>query len=607
MDGKKKNKKDKDKKDKDKMGKKPGKIDPVPPGAKTAPDDVASSPRIDYLLTMIRLTSTGAEIIAAKRSRTAPPTPEPVRITQDDWEDLRPGDGEVVFAVYVAGQPLRASATQTWGKPLRKGVHFDSVHPRERARLVGGTGRPRQDDRLLHLDLRDGDYLVAYRVQVAEKTDGAPGGPSPKAANWNPAAQDDWESSPVVHKGADNPRKRLAIRLLHVWGLPGDDRSNPPAPSQIPIPFSTLAVNDGDYTPLEPAGWPKPGGENSCGYVRSQTTYLHRANTTNAYNIVILGDGFSEFEYMKFNRWSKALALAFKRTAPFSGYPELNIHAVRCISKSSGIAACPCECDRACSYLGVQGNWKENPDDPTYPAFMGTYDFPWIYWVAERVAPIECVQLIVVLANCPVPGGSAYMDEKVVFLALGDESWLSESAAMQTFAQIGLHESAHVVANLADEYIACDTDGYKNNFNCYDGNGAPYWMNLLTGEEIAEGKPRYIHGYDPAQGSYDDEGDPIFFGYVGTPLVKGSPPYRNRVGKMGLYWGCQYVDGTATGDCTDVYRNPKGQGFFRPEARCSMRRLFHTEQGATVPDVYCRVCERALLDSLEKRAPITLP
>ena len=100
------------------------------------------------------------------------------------------------------------------------------------------------------------------------------------------------------------------------------------------------------------------------------------------------------------------------------------------------------------------------------------------------------------------------------------------------------------------------------------------WKGLATAAELDGNNAfRAVHVLgDP----FDINNEPI----VSLPLS----------GMLGLYWGCQDGDPDIAGpEACDPYQDPRGATFYRPMARCKMRRSFFP---------FCRVCETKIAEAI---------
>ena len=302
-------------------------------------------------------------------------------------------------------------------------------------------------------------------------------------------------------------------------------------------------------------------------FVKDVQTLVNSGPPATCFDVVILGDGFTEADLSLFNTRALEIANALMTIPPFSTMAaSINIHAVRVVSDESGITDCPTATIRR-TFFEMRGNFNGEG----FPGFVGTHVPERIYLAAEWIAPREELEVFLMLVNCSIDGGCAFPDLQLACATMG--------TPMPKAANIAAHEMAHAVARVCEEYISCvDHDPmfvYPNQGTEQEKQADTIsWKGLATAAELDGNNAfRAVHVLgDP----FDINNEPI----VALPLS----------GMLGLYWGCQDGDPDIAGpaEC-DPYQDPRGALFYRPMARCKMRRSF-------LP--FCRVCETKIAEAI---------
>jgi hypothetical protein len=303
-------------------------------------------------------------------------------------------------------------------------------------------------------------------------------------------------------------------------------------------------------------------------FVKDVQTLVNNGPPATSFDVVILGDGFTEAELPIFDARALAIATGLMTMSPFSTMAaNVNIHAVRVVSEDSGITDCPSPSAFRRTFFEMRGNFN----GAGFGGFVGTHVPERIYLAAEWIAPREDLEVFLMLANCNIDGGSAFPDLRLACGTMG--------TTLPKAANIAAHEIAHVVAGVCEEYISCiDHDStfvYPNQGTEQEKQADTIpWKGLATAAELdANNAFRAVHVLgDP----FDINNEPI----VALPLS----------GMLGLYWGCQDGDPDIAGpEACDPYQDPRGALFYRAMARCKMRRSFFP---------FCRVCETEIAQAI---------
>jgi hypothetical protein len=427
--------------------------------------------------------------------------------------------------------------------------------------------KPSFDDRFLHLEVpRDAAYLLFWRTRVV-----------PVGRN-SPAF---GKSKALVGTGPYGD-VRFEWELLGAYSL--KDKVDRILREPLPFPFP-IEVERADWIAVVAAlrtfqtRWRGEFIFPPRGRIVDQRTVLDNGDPAEHFNIVITGDGFLEADVDEFEWRAMKIVDGFLATKPFSDHTaRLNIHLIYAASLVSGIGYVGgASAASAPTYYGVQGAWP----DPTlpagyssYPGYCGTSS-PWrVYDAALDFAPADQIQLFIVIANCPDPGGSAFHDQRIAFVTSG--------TAASELASTAIHESAHVIGNLGEEYISpLPWDGVTEFHNVIGRAKREYawWKQLASAAELdAGGRFKYVH--DCPDGS---QGSACQLGFNSPWLVPSEDP-----GHLGLFWGAQFVDPEdnvqellQTWEWDSAWRDKRGNNFFRGRAGCRMR---------TLDWPFCEVC-----------------
>jgi len=382
--------------------------------------------------------------------------------------------------------------------------------------------------KILHLPVpADADHLLFSRTEVGAQEVG-PEAAGTRAAVRGPALQ----QRPLALYAL---RQRQGIGAQALTALPFPGELPQPSPWPLPVTLPSPAPALASARALAPRA--------GAGYIDSHATLIKRGAPSNRFDIVIMGDGFTKKDLPRFDGRARRIADGLLAMAPFKKVASLiNVHVVRAVSRDSGITKCPTGTGRKNTYFGVEGNWK----NAGYAGYLCTPYPERVYDAAELIAPIDQIELMIVIANCGGSGGSGFPDMKMVFLT--EDSREIDLAA---------HEAAR----------------YENQVTEAQVQAGHVWWKLLAKRTELQGER---------------------FKAVDTP-EKRVPP---RHGKMlGLFWGCQNIDLPSGAKCdpnVDPWTDPRGRHFYRAMERCKMRDL---------REPFCRVCS-AVLERTIKAAAI---
>ncbi len=191
-------------------------------------------------------------------------------------------------------------------------------------------------------------------------------------------------------------------------------------------------------------------------------------------DLLLVGDGYTADEQDQWHEDAETFALTLRATPPLSDYADLiNIHRVDAISAESGVSFdCIDECmfrDTAFGSIFATElvNWVLETDYRTATVFQ-----QW-QWEVARAASARPWDIVVVIANTEHSGGFALHYATV---PLGSEG---------RWPQVGVHELAHVLGLLGDEYVKdecvrSDVLGLPPNIT--DQPAAPPWAHWIDEE-----------------------------------------------------------------------------------------------------------------------------
>lgn len=466
--------------------------------------------------------------------------------------------GRVFVVAFLDGAGNVLAATESPADPV---TFMDRPDGQRAGVLRGGPLRPSRDRRLLHAAVPDGSaYLLFFRKEVEQVARGGQvASPPTGVALYSLIPSPTGRPFP-----ASAPSGLYAAMQL-------------PSPLPDPRPFP----RDRPFTP--PPMGPQPGAAEVATRARrpGPDNYIDGIDTLKpcsggsgrCFNIVIMGDGFADTELCMFTRRAEEITRRLMRIPPFDSadvQAALAVHMIRVVSHHSGIDNCPYPGVRKDTYFDLEGNWE----DVGYAGFFGTPHEETIYDVGSLIAPPEEVGLYVILANTALPGGRGDAGTRFAYVSIESDD--------QTLADVVAHEGAHALAGLTDEYIGCDPDQPQQTYpnlttEEHVRNDDVWWKRLATREELKRGRFRAIHRL----------GDKLH-------ACTREPILRRRYQEMlGLFWGCSYIDqGPPPPDGCDPLADPRGARYYRPMARCKMRKLEWA---------FCTVCRAQIRQAILRR------
>ncbi len=335
----------------------------------------------------------------------------------------------------------------------------------------------------------------------------------------------------------------------------------------MPVPPGTAFLRTPGQ-PVVPIERPTP----TCAPCVRSPVLLHPTDPTaarpldEAFDIVILGDGFAEEDQRKFLRKARSLADGLLAMEPYQSHADrIQIHAIPAVSRDTGVSNFPTRGVEKQTCYDVTGFWH----DEDYGGFVGTPQ-PHRIWDAVACSlGVDDVELKVMLVNIPVYGGRGDHDTGTAFVDM------YPTGGPDGFVALAAHEMAHALVGLADEYVGCEpVTGVK-----------PTFANVTTSAEIEAGRVPWIGLATPGEKGANGQ-----LAIVDTPsddpqtVCTNNPDLLSAEyeGKLGLFWGAAFIDAgeAQCGECSP-YGDPRGKNYYRPMATCRMRNIF---------DDFCRVC-----------------
>jgi hypothetical protein len=526
---------------------------------------------------------TDMKILWAARIRHVPrlnlPTP---KLTKKNLQHLPPNASEIVLAVLDA----RGRELQTVGFEQVARRYFDIGNPVE-ATIKGGPRdvflKEERDIRFVRIP-----WSEDVRALSVSRTDVVP------------------------EEGAAGERQ-LKQRPLSIYktepaaGLP--PAAIPPGAIEIDLPWAPPWA-PGNPRPLP--GFDQRDLKADGGLVDVQS--VRKGPCDECFDILITGDGFSQEELPKFDELAEKLQEGLLKMEPFGELREhINWHRARVFSTDSGIENCPRRSPGKRTFFRVQGCW----DDTDAPGYLGTTEVERMYWVVDHVAPIEDIELTIIIANCEEWGGHAWPRARMAVVTAYPQE--------DGFVGLAAHECAHTIALLAEEYISGTTDnpGYPDpnlarlpevglsvadylqvsadrRAACKD---TVWWKDLaVQAEKREDGAFKFVH----IVGDAKDPRDPK------CPMVPGGTP-----DVIGAFWGCQDIATRMTIDSLvkstalpadaparftreldqawpdvpvnpqecDSWWDPRSAVYFRASPKCRMRFPSYD---------FCRVCQHLI-------------
>ncbi len=525
------------------------------------------------------------------------------QLTAETADRYPVGTKELVIAAYRRDGTL----LQAIGRPSRALLFHDEHDRDRRERLRGRPYAPRVDQRFLDIPLADdASFLAFFRTEVVPLGDRA-------GAFYADHPAIKVRSEPALLLPGDAGRVRHAIRvsflsMYSLYPFPDENRTGPPPSLRKPRlprlfgpPIEHLArfrmsLEHMLMIEIHRMLCPSPLVTLAALRLLAQSSV-----DDGVLDVAILGDGFTDSEQGAFNDGAKKVQDALLSAEPFLSLKSfIRFHTIWTPSQATGIKRCSRTDPAAPTYFGVEGRWTDPYGEEEGACYFGTPLPCFIDRIVGTVIPRDQVELVIVLANCKCPpeyggeSGDADMENGIVYFSMP----VSDPGLI-------LHESAHVIAMLGEEYVSCVPPGTPNSWNLYafpnvasqddvDHNKV-LWKPLARSDELTD-EPNYE---DKKFRAVQECGH----AYAGTACVPDKVPASLR-GSLGLFWGAMYADKDASHfdeclfprDYCDQYcsSNCNASCYYRPMNEC---RMVDTSKG------YCTVCDCALRKAIWRAAP----
>lgn len=298
------------------------------------------------------------------------------------------------------------------------------------------------------------------------------------------------------------------------------------------------------------------------------------------FDIVILGDGFTADQRDAFLEKARELSRGLLGMVPFRDLADrIQVHAIPAVSRQAGIDNYPDKGVRKDTCYDMTGFW----DGGDYAGFVGTPEPQRIWDAVACHFPLSQIELKVMLVNIPIYGGRGDYETRTAYAAMYADG------GTEGFVELAAHEIGHAIAGLADEYMGCEpVPGDK-----------PAYPNVAGREEVEAGTVPWLPLARPDEKTatggfmyYETlEDDPSL-----TCTTDPDALAARFAGKLGLFWGAQYVDpgpDPCQGGCSP-YGDPRGANWFRPMATCRMRNIL---------DDFCRACAAEIAKAITAATP----
>jgi hypothetical protein len=299
----------------------------------------------------------------------------------------------------------------------------------------------------------------------------------------------------------------------------------------------------------------------------------------NSFDIVVLGDGYTAGELAGLRARVRDFARQLlgdpgdpdqPGMPPFSepGVRELvSIRLVEAPSKDRHVTFCPgCKEERETAFR-VRGDFTGfgiasdfDTDDPQS-----------VEQAVRLVGRSSWIEARLVVANCEEYGGKAAPDRRTSFVAAVPD--------LEEFAHLAVHEMAHSVAPLVDEYLSCSVER----------NVRRRFVNVATPDQVRKGRVPWIERAE--QDEYDAS--------AGTWRVRhecGEPePTGADADALGLFWGAQFIEMSAMPCECDRDEQPDSRlcNYYRSMRVCKMLDVW---------EGFCRTCAHELRCAVQRAA-----
>ena len=517
------------------------------------------------------------------------------RLTGETWRNLEHDQSELLAVVYdPKGKVLR-----TYAYPGRYVAFLEtSASASPELHWQGGFGSPAKNVRMLFLSVpSQAAYILFFRSEVRH---------DPWSSDLDAGNRKEFDA--FATEEIDEPRHGVpgevatfGWKFLGKCPIPQDPRNKPPKPfgepelprifhfPPLPLPLPDISHRmfpNPEWWKLLDQLWtisPIPcatGPGTVTGHVPLNTAAP--STTHRAYNVVIFGDGFANnvADTNLFQSRADLVVTAMQTISPYSDhFGNINIWRIDTESLTSGIANCTGTDGLTCpnplvdpnTYYLITGCNESTLDipgcNPTSPRYLGPTALCPFDVAAEQELPGVYVDLRLVIANCDSYGGAAYPADRLVVVTT-----CTEYTDTQVFTNLLLHESAHAIGFVCDEYWGCvkwEGEQFPNFATLAQVNADDVpWKGLDPFWTVH----KHVLGTAPCTATGADHNWNPF----SSPAVDGSVPPSLH----GAFWGCGFIDSGAVDStrCCEwsrakAFSDPLGAPYFRPSPRCKMREL----------------------------------
>jgi hypothetical protein len=579
-----------------------------------AVEPATSSPAEEYVIqveVVLERDSLAVVSLMEALSWTEDLLPRKPQLTSKNWMRLDHDQSEILAAFYdVNGRVLK-----TYAFPGRPITFLETLEVRDSedrsATFHGGLGTPSRDVRMFFVPVpKNAHYILFYRTEVLFEP------PNDDLESRNRDRFQVFTSQEIrADRGGLEKVGTFGWNLIGRCHLPRQPRDRPGPDWTFRVPLILKKPGMGPPWELIPDwAWLEigkilcaPGPGEVFGH--SQLNAAMRRVDKRPFNIVIYGDGFANTA-QDINTYKTLASLAvdaFRNTPPYSNEQRnMNIWRIDTRSLTSGIANCTGVYGTNCpdprlppeTYYKITGCMPVTHGipacSPSYGGYLGPTTLCPFDDAAQQELPRVFVDLRLVIANCPPYGGAAYPTERLVVVPTCANLGADQEAY---FKELVLHESAHVIGRVCDEYWVCvkwQGETFPNFATLDDVNtGNVPWKSL----DPMWSQSKHILGTPPCLANGTDHNFNLCYGYNVTPPISAS--------LHGAFWGCQFIDPASVDathccnwSCAKTQTDPLGSPYFRPSPRCKMKELGQN---------FCIACTDAIGSRISNPPNVLLP
>ena len=265
--------------------------------------------------------------------------------------------------------------------------------------------------------------------------------------------------------------------------------------------------------------------------------YVHKGNDTNAIDLAILAEGFTQNEMGEFLEAAEQISDEILKYEPFSSYKDkFNIVAVMTPSEESGVS------------IPLKDLWINTRYGSHFSTFYSDryLTSPRVHKMHEDLEGIP-YEYILMIVNTPEYGGGGIFNNYQI-----------ASSKNKFTLPVAVHEFGHSFGGLADEYDYGDDETDLT----YPNGIEPWEPNITT---LVDFQSKWSDKLTP--------GTPIPTPWEKKPLQRNADLNINEM-PIGAYEGAGY----------------RQKGIFRPSESCRMRDNYFP--------VFCKICEDSILETI---------